>query len=336
VNVGIVKLSALGDVVHALPVAAALRQLVPTARITWVVEQRQAPVLRGHPALDNLVVVDMHAWRTARRAGDLTRVAREIGAVRRRLRDARLDVVLDLQGNVKSGALTCATRAPLRIGFAARFCQEPLNAVFTNRHVAPPPSAAHVVDQCLALLAPLGARAEEAPVEFHLPYDPVAEQEIEEFFGASGLKPRDRLVVLNPGASRARKRWPVERFAELATRLATDDAARVLVVWGPGEESLARPIVDAGRRGRTVLAPATDLHALMSLLRRASVMVSADSGPLHLAAALGVACVGLFGPTSSVRNGPYGKGHRTVESADGTLEAIGVAPVVRAVSELLA
>ena len=329
------KLSALGDIVHALPVAAALRALLPSAAITWVVERRHAAVLRQHPALDELIVVDTHAWRRARRAGDLTMAAHDIGAVRRRLRDARFDVAIDLQGNVKSGALTGVTRAPLRIGFTADRCREPLNAIFTNRRVRPPGSAVHVVDQYLALLAPLGATA-GAAVAFHLPSDAAAEQSIDEFFATAGLKAHDRLVVLNPGAGHARKRWPVERFAELAKRLATADAARVLVVWGPGEEALAQPIVEAGQRGWTLLAPPTDLDALIALLRRTSVLVSADSGPLHLAAALGVACVGLFGPTSSRRNGPYGAGHHALDGVGGTVQAIDVDAVVRAVTELAA
>ena len=334
-NVGIVKLSALGDIVHALPVAAALRALVPSASITWVVERRHAAVLRQHPAVDDLVLVDTHAWRRARRADDLAAAAREIAAVRRRLRAAKLDVALDLQGNVKSGALTCATRAPLRIGFSAGWCREPINVIFTNRRVRPPGSAAHIVDQYLALLAPLGVDAGSKPVAFHLPSDAAAERAIDEFFKASALTPRDRVVVLNPGAGHPRKRWPIERFAEVAKRLATADA-RVLVVWGPGEETLARPIVEAGPRGLTLLAPPTDLDALIALLRRTSVIVSADSAPLHLGAALGVACVGLFGPTSPRRNGPYGRGHRTLEGANGTVHAIDVEPVVRAVTELVA
>ena len=247
-----------------------------------------------------------------------------------RLRAARFDVALDAQGLVKSGVVTAMTGAPLRIGFAARLCREGLSAAFTNRRVVPPPAARHVVDQTLALLHPLGVTTAR-PV-FRLPACEAAESRVEEFFAAAGLKPHGRLVVLNPGAGRPEKRWPAERFAELAVRLVREARARVLVLWGPGEETDAGAIA---RVAGAVLAPPTDLDELVAVARRAGVMVAGDTGPLHVAAALGTPCVGLYGPTSAVRNGPYGAGHRTLSGPDGRVASIGVAPVLAAVGEVL-
>jgi heptosyltransferase I len=332
-NVALVKLSALGDIVHALPVAAALRTLQPSWRLTWIVERRHARLLRDHPALDDLVVVDTRSWRSARGPAELARTVRELGALGRRLRAARYDAVVDLQGLVKSGLLARVTGARMRIGFATRECRERLNALFTNRHVTPPPSAHHVVEQYLALLSPLGAATATAlPVEFHLPSDPAAESAVEEFFEGSRLKSSDRVVVLNPGAGRPEKRWPASRFAELARRLADEDIGRVIVAWGPGEFDVARTIADGGP---TLLAPRTDLDGLVALLRRASVVVAGDTGPLHVAAALGVPCVGLYGPTPSVRNAPWGKVHRTLHGRDGTMATIDTGSVLGAVRELV-
>ena len=332
-RIALIKLSSLGDVVHALPVAATLRARVPDAHLTWIVERREAAVLRDHPALDALVAVDTRRWRRARSLSDLGEVLGAVRAMRRRLRLAAFDVALDLQGLLKSGVLAAATRAPLRIGFAARRCREPLNALFTNRRIDPPAAARHVVDQHLSLLAPL--QVGEPVREFHLPVDPVAEARADEFLAASGVKPGRRLVVLNPGAGRPDKRWPEERFRALADRLTEDVGADVVVVWGPGEEMTGRRIAPPGT-SRAVLGPPTNLHELVAFLRRASVLVAADTGPLHLAAALGTPCVGLYGPTSAVRNGPYGAGHRSLQGPAGRMTTIEVDAVFHAVTDLLA
>jgi lipopolysaccharide heptosyltransferase I len=334
-RIALVKLSSLGDVVHALPVAATLKAARPDARVAWIVERREAAVLRDHPALDELIVVDTRRWRKARTPGSLAAAGRELLAVRRRLRAGRFDVAIDLQGLLKSGVLTAATGALLRIGFGPPWRREPASRVFTNREIAPP-VARHVVEQYLALLAPLGIITPR--LEFHLPTVAAAETRVDDWLTAAGLKARQRLVVLNPGAGRADKRWPVARFAELAARLGHDAGAHVVVAWGPGEESAARTIVEgAGGAGpRPLLAPPTDLHELIALLRRASVMVAADTGPLHIAAALGTPCVGLYGPTAAARNGPYGAGHVALTAPGGAMDALATAPVLAAVLERLA
>jgi lipopolysaccharide heptosyltransferase I len=318
-------------VVHALPVAATLRAARPQAHLTWIVERREAAVLRGHPALDEVIVADTRGWRRARRPAELRAALADMQALRRRLRQARFEVAVDLQALIKSGAVTLATGAATRVGFAAGWSREPLSALFTNRRLHPPPSARHVVEQYLALLTLLGI---EAPrLEFWLPSSPAIEARMEEWLATVGLKPHRRLVVLNPGAGRPAKQWPLAHFTTLARRLAHEADARVLVTWGPGEAPAARAIVDGAESA--VLAPPTDLDALLALLRRASVVVAADTGPLHMAAALGTPCVGLYGPTSAVRNGPYGPGHRALSSPDGSMAALSPASALVATIEAL-
>ena len=332
-NIALVKLSSIGDVVHALPVAAALHAALPQARLTWIVERREAAVLRGNPALTEIVPVDTRGWRRARTPLAVAETTGALVALGRHLRAARFDVAIDLQGLVKSGVITAATGAPLRIGFTAAHCREGLNVLFTTQRVAPPPAARHVVDRYLSLVEPLGARARA--VEFSLPTERAAETRVDEFLRGAGLKPRDRLVVLNPGAGRPDKRWPIESFRGLAQRLADEAGASVLVIWGPNELGDARAIVGSETPGRAILAPPTNLDELLAVLRRASAIVAADTGPLHLAAALGTPCVGLYGPTAAERNGPYGRGHRALQSPDRTMASLGVDPVFRAVADLL-
>jgi heptosyltransferase-1 len=330
-NIALIKLSSIGDVVHALPVAAALRSALPQARLTWLVERREAAVLRDNAALSESVPVDTRGWRRARTPLSIAETTGALVALGRHLRASRFDVAIDLQGLIKSGMITGATRAPLRIGFAAAHCRERANAVFTNHRVTPPAAARHIVDRYLSLVEPLGVRPRT--VEFPLPSDGTAEARVDEFLAAAGLKSRDRLVVLNPGAGRPDKRWPIVRFRALAGRLIDDAGAAVLVTWGPNELEEARAVVDTGR---AVLASPTNLDELLAVLRRASVVVAGDTGPLHLAAARGTPCVGLYGPTSAERNGPYGPGHRTLAASDGAMTSLDVEPVFRAVAEILA
>ncbi len=328
--VALVKLSSLGDVIHALPVAEALAAAFPRARLAWLVERREAALLRDHPALDEVIDVDTRAWRSARTPRQALQVLGGLAVLRRRLRAARFDVAIDLQGLVKSGAVARATGAPLRIGFAAGWSRERLNTLFTTRRVTPPPQARHVVDQYLALLEPLGVTVTPGRARFRLPTRAAAESRIDDFFVGVGLKPRHRLVVLNPGAGRTNKRWPVARFRALAERLCHEADAQVLVLWGPREHEAARAIVEIAAP-RPALAPPTDLDELGAVARRASVMVAGDTGPLHLAAAVGTPCVGLYGPTSAARNGPYGTGHRVIVAPDGKMASIDVPPVLDAV-----
>jgi len=332
--VALVKLSSLGDVVHALPVAEALAASFPRARLAWLVERREAALLRDHPALDEVIDVDTRAWRSARTPGQVAEAVRGLLALRRRLRAGRFDVAIDLQGLVKSGAVTRATGAPLRIGFAAGWSRERFNALFTNRRVTPPAEARHVVDQYLTLLGPLGVAVPPGSARFRLATRAAAESRIDDFFVGAGLKARHHLVVLNPGAGRTNKRWPVARFRALAERLCHEAGAQVLVLWGPSEREAARAIAEIPPP-RPALAPPTDLDELIAVARRTSVMVAGDTGPLHLAAAVGTPCVGLYGPTSAARNGPYGAGHRVVAAADGRMASIDVSPVLEAVLDVL-
>jgi heptosyltransferase-1 len=320
-RIAIIKLSALGDVIHALPVARALRRHFPDATLTWIVERRATPVVSDHPDLDEVIAIDTRRWRQhIWRPGRTGPVLGDLSRLRARLRRGRFDVALDLQGLAKSAILTRLTRAPVRIGFARSHSRE-LSWLAVNRRVVPPPSAVHVVEQYLSLLAPLGI----GPVtpEFRLPGRPAAEQRMGDFLGEHGLEAAPRLVALNPGAGRADKRWPLAHFRALAERLGGDADARVLLLWGPGEVGLAREIAD-GLSPRPILAPPTEVDELAALLRRAALVIAGDTGPLHLAAAVGTPALGLYGPTRAERNGPYGPHGSALQSADRTMA--GLAP----------
>jgi ADP-heptose:LPS heptosyltransferase len=158
---------------------------------------------------------------------------------------------------------------------------------------------------------------------------------MDDFLGEQGVKSRDPLVAVNPGAGRANKQWPVAHFRQLVDRLASEPNVKVLILWGPDEVHMARQIRD-GSTARAILAPPTDLHELAALLRRCSLMVANDTGPLHLAAALGTPSLGLFGPTRAERNGPYGPHCRGIQSLDGTMAGLAPEAAVDAALAMLA
>jgi lipopolysaccharide heptosyltransferase I len=334
--IALVKLSSLGDVVHTLPLAHAIRSRLPGASVTWIVERREEAILRGNPDIDHVVPVDTRLWRRDfRRPGGARAVFLKVRGLIRRLANGRFDVALDVQGNLKSGLITALTRAPIRVGFALRDCRERGNALFTNRRVALPPGPIHVIEENLAVLAALGLdRADAGPPVFPLAADPTAEAVIARVLEKEGVKPETRLLALNPGAGEPAKRWTVAAYRQLGDALAARLGARPVLCWGPGEDGLARSIA-AGMRQTPFIPPATSIPEMVALLRRATLVVGGDTGPIHLAAALGVPTVGLYGPTDARRNGPCGLRVVTVQSPSGRMDAIGVEGVLAAAARLL-
>lgn len=335
-RIALVKLSSLGDVVHTLPVAHVLRARFPRAELTWIVEGREQAILAGNPDLDHVVPVDTRLWRREfRRSGGAGTVFAKVRGLVRRLGAGGFGAALDLQGLWKSGVITAMTRAPLRVGFALGNCRERGNVLFTNRRVALPPGPIHVVEENLALLGALGISREEAgPPVFPIRILPAAEAAIARYLESEGVKPNTPLVALNPGSGGDGKRWAIEAYRRLGDELALRLGARAVLCWGPGEEGLARAIAH-GMRAAPLIPPPTAIEEMVALLRRAALAVGGDTGPVHVAAALGVPTVGLYGPTTARRNGPYGPRTATVQSPTGRMDGITVQAALAAVEGLL-
>ena len=292
----LVKLSAIGDVLHGVPAAVALKRAFPATRIGWVVEGRSADVLAGHPAIDHLFRLPrgwMKSWQAVR-------------SLRRQLLDFRADVAIDMQGLLKSAFPTWLSGASLRIGHARPESREAAWLAYT---CAVPSTAAHVVDRNCDLLEPLGVR--EAMPAFDMPDWPVSRSRMEEWLAT--LRLASAPVVINPGAGWPSKIWPEERFAAVARCLHERHGLTSIIVWGGDRERGSAERIAAAAPQATVVAPKTSLQDLGALCRLARLFVSGDTGPLHLAAAVETPCVGLFGPVPADRNGPYGRIHATVE-----------------------
>jgi ADP-heptose:LPS heptosyltransferase len=213
----------------------------------------------------------------------------------RDLRGARYDAAIDLQGLLKSALLARAAGADRTIGFARAHLREPLARFFYSH--TPDTTATHVVFKNLALLEPLGVRDPRVEFPLDIPRTSAAEQITAEA-GAPGY------ALINPGAAWPNKRWPPERFGALAATMRERFGMRSVVLWGPGEESLAAAVVAASKDAAR-LAPRTTVTDLFSLAKGARLMVSGDTGPLHIAGAVGTPTVSLFGPTNPERNGPW-------------------------------
>lgn len=276
----IVRLSAMGDIVHTVPMAAALRRDRPQARIDWLVDRRHAGVLDLFTVVDEAIAVQP---------------GRETVAVVRRLRETAYDVVIDAQGLLKSAVMARLAGGRRTIGFSRDALREPAAARFYTETVTPAPTD-HVVRQNLQLLRALGI--DDTAIE--TPVRAVASAVADDVQQATG----QRYGVLNPGAGWPNKQWPPQNFGAVAAAIQQSHGLPWVVVWGPGEESLARRVEEASA-GAAMLAPPTGLSDLMALVQRAAIVVAGDTGPIHLAAAAGTPVVGLYGPTSPARNGPW-------------------------------
>ncbi len=345
----IVRLSAMGDVLHTLPAVHALREAFPQAYIGWLIEERWAELLcapgaprRGvrsalRPLVDEVHTVNLKAWR---RSPFSISTLQRIATVWNDVRDAHYDAAVDLQGAMRSAALARWSGARVVYG-AAEPRESPASLWYTRKVIA---RGRHVIEQNLSVAqALISRRAKLSPGEFScdVPHDPQAELRIAQRLPELGI---DEFAILNPGAGWGAKRWPAERYGEVARGLA-DRGVRSILNYGPGEEELVRA-AEAASAGtaRAMLCSITELIALM---RRARLFVGGDTGPLHLAAALQVPVVGIYGPTDPARNGPYGtrsvvlRGAESITThvrraaADEGLLGIGSEAVVRAASELL-
>lgn len=296
----IVRLSALGDVVHALPLLDALRRAHPDAHIGWLVEEGAASLLMGHPQLDRVWVAPRAEATALLRRGRLLAAAGLVLRFLRELRAARYEVSVDPQCNARSSTLAWCSGARRRIGFAPPYTKEWAAWLFTER-VRPSSDRLHKVERNLELLRPLGIDPAGARVRLVVPE-------------AARAAARERLarfghprVALHPGVSGfgAIKRWETARFAATARRLAGEEGACCLVTWGPGEQALAEEVV-AASDGAAVLAPATaSLQELAALYELCDLVIAGDTGPLHLAAGLGTPVVGLYGPKDPEIYGPW-------------------------------
>ncbi len=328
----IVRLSSIGDVVHTLPAAGALRR--HGYQVGWVVEPAARELLEGNPCVQ---------WVLAAPRARLAEI-RSLWRGLRTLRRERYDVALDLQGLWKSAGWARLSNAPRVVGFAGRWRREPASALLLGERSALADGISHVIDKNLALLRALSIDAVGSR-EFVFPDASRPAAQVQRSLATLGV---DDFAILNPGGGWASKLWPAERFGRLAQGLQARGLP-ALVTWGPGEEGLADQVV-AASSGAARRCFATSLLDFLELARRARIVIAADTGPLHLACAVGAPVIGLFGPTDPARNGPFAPSDRVVSRVPpcfpcyrrrcrrhaGVMDSIKPAQVLQAVERRLA
>ena len=308
----------MGDIIHTLPAAAALRQAFPHTTLGWLVEERWAELLctlryprsggrsSQRPLVDRVHSVNTAAWRRALFSfSTWQQMAVELS----QLRGIRYDAAIDFQGALRSALL--ARWSGARIIYGSAQPRENAASMFYSRKAFLKTDGTHVVEQALEMAGAVGALAPTPAVapQAEFPVDPDAECKI----ASLTAKGKD-FAILNPGAGWGAKRWPAERYGQVARELARgEDGLRSLVNYGPGEEELA-VAVEAASEG-AARKVSCSVSELIALTRRARLFVGGDTGPMHMAAALKIPVVAIFGPTNPVRNGPFGTRALVLRSA---------------------
>ncbi|MCG8618966.1 MAG: glycosyltransferase family 9 protein [Desulfobacterales bacterium] len=288
----IVKPSALGDIVHSLPVLNALSKKFPGARIDWVVAHGLHKFLEGHPMIHKLWVIKKDQWKQLSR---LRQTFGEINLLRKNLGSQGYDVCIDLSGLFRSGLISGFSRARIRLGFKESDEGSPL--FYTHRiHGS---MKIHAIDRYLKLAGFMGCRTDEVVYPF-APYDPCPP--------IMKTLP-GRYVVMSPSAGKPANRWPAERFGELAARLNLP----VVVIASAAEAGIADAVVSASNGNAVSIAGKTGLKELLPVIEKADYFICNDTGPMHIAAALKVPVFAIFGPANPLRTGPYGSGHTVIQ-----------------------
>jgi heptosyltransferase-1 len=295
----IVKPSSLGDVVHSLPFLNAIKTCFPKAEIHWIIAKGLEGLLEGHPMINKIWIINKDAWKNIKKVGS---TIKELRVLFKELKKENFDIVVDLQGLLRSGLITAATDSPVRIGFTE--AREGSRVFYT--HKVEGGKNIHAVDRYLKIAEFLGCDTSE--IFFPLPSENQSSSEI--FHFPSFIPhPLEGYAVIIPGARWKTKIWPPEKFGELSSKLSLAS----IIVGSKRDIDIANKIVNFSHGKAISLAGKTNLKELIEVIRHARFVISNDSGPMHIASALGIPVFAIFGPTDPVRTGPYGKNHTVIK-----------------------
>ncbi len=302
-NILIIRLSAIGDVVDVLPALRCLRSNFPESRISWLVEDRASEILSAHPDLNDVIVFPRKKWqREILKVNKVISTLSDILSFYRKLHDEHYDLVLDFQGNLKSGIMDLITGTENRFGFGQGFCKE-FNYLFTKYKVYPQNKREHRIDKNLSLLKGIGFEAKFQNPE--LPVSRLDQEYISKFIDENN-KCSVPLIIINPCTSEygSYKRWSTLNYARLADMILEKYDVKVIFTWGPNELEIVNEIV-AHMKQKALVSCKTTIKQLIELMRRANLYIGGDTGPLHIASTLCIPTVAIFGPKDPILYGPY-------------------------------
>lgn len=311
----IIKPSSLGDVIHALPFLKAIKDTFHDAHIEWVISKSCEGILTENPLIDELIVFDKDSWKNLK---NISKTLREIKVLIKTLRAKNVDMVIDLQGLLRSGLITFLARAPLKIGFKN---SREGSSIFYNKKVSTE-KGLHAVDKCMEIakaiqnsqktsassvepskdfgeLSQTVSSQQSKAIEFPLYIGIGAKEKVRNLLG--GLKEKEYIVIV-PSARWQTKRWPPEYFGLLISKIHIP----CVITGSKADIKIAQDVMNTSKGKGINLCNKTDLQELITLIKGAKAIVSNDSGPMHIGAALGTPLIALFGPTDPMRTGPYG------------------------------
>lgn len=300
----IVKVSALGDVIHALPVLSYIKQLHPDAHIDWLIEDNFAPILESHPLLHRIIRVNTRQWRNM----PLAVMLRQIRDFVKNLRRERYDFVFDLQGNSKSALFTLLSRGEDKYGFSRREVREWPNVFATSHRIQPGAHEQHVARRALAVVRAALPGGDEVSLCGPLQIADQHKKQIERYMDKFDLD-KSSVIVLHYGTTWDTKLWHLSMWKQLAAKLVKRPETTVILTWGSSDELHAAEQIRSSVDGAAFIWPRGSLPELAALLARADLVVGCDTGPVHIAAATGTPTVSMYRATDALRNGPEGDEH---------------------------
>jgi heptosyltransferase I len=310
-NILIVKTSAIGDVAHTLPALNALRRHFPKAHITWLVEEASAEILNNHQALDRVLICRRKKWiNDFSKPLSFIKILKEIRNFIKSLRDTEYDLVIDFQGLLKSSIWVFFSKAKRKVGFGPGMDHAEHSFIFLNERVPAVSMEHHAVNRELMLLSAIGIPCDK--IGFGFPIDTLDRKKIKNLLWSYMISETDRVVAINPMARWETKLWESRKFAQVADQLC-EKGFKVCFTGAKDDIDEIEKIRSFMTHNTVNLAGKTSLKTLAALYEIAELLLTTDTGPMHIAAAINTPVVALFGPTAPSRTGPFGAGHRIVD-----------------------
>jgi 3-deoxy-D-manno-octulosonic-acid transferase/heptosyltransferase-1 len=312
VNILIVKLSAIGDVIHTMPALNAIRSHFPDAHITWLVEEDAASLVEGHEALNRVLVSKRKRWMRGLRSSSFFSTTSEIYRFIKALRDTDYDMILDFQALLKSGVLIALARGKRKIGFGKGLEHMEHSYIFLSERIPAVDMEIHALSRGMMFIDALGIPSNM--VEYKLPVSRHDYEKVDGLMRTYGLLGAKPLIAINPVAKWETKLWANKKFSQLADILIDRYDAKIVFTGGPDDRPTIKDIMAVMKGHAVNLAGHTTLKMLAALYEKMVFVVSTDTGPMHMAAAVGTPVVALFGPTAPWRTGPFGSIHQIVRA----------------------
>ncbi len=308
----IVKMSAIGDVIHTLPALNALRNHFPKAHITWLVESAAADIVKGHKALDRVIVSQRKVWVKKLFSSSCLHAAKDIINFIKELRDSQYDMIIDFQGLLKSGVMVMLAKGKIKAGFDKGMQHAEESHLFYNKKIPPVSMEIHALKRGLMLIESLGVPYNK--VDYKLAVSKEDQSQIEKLLLLNGVATDEKIICLNPEATWETKLWDKAKFAQLADKINNKFNIRIIFTGGPSDFHMISEIISMTKTDCLNFAGLTTLKTLAALYQRTQILVTTDTGPMHLGAAAGTKVVAIFGSTAPWRTGPYGSGHSIVRT----------------------